>query len=504
MISLLNTRKQALGTLKTNLIILIGIGLALLYWIIESVVMASVFNERTFIYQLFTPNTHELWSRLLVVFIIIAFSFFNQSILNKILQTRRELKDLSEQLATKSSVLDERVKELTCLYSISTLTEKPDISIQGTMQEIAQILPAAMQFTEIAGARIVLEGQEFKSTKWGKAACNIKTPITVFGKPIGLIELLYFENTETDRSIEFIPEERELLNVVSQRIGTLTEKFKTETELQEYRLKLESLIEKRTVELQTANFSLQKSLQRERKLRTKLESQMQENIKFVRMIVHELRTPLTTLVAASDLISADNKPEHIYSITRKINQGALELNNRINELFDLTRGEIGSLKLNFQLVSPDILFSNALKCFSQQAEQKNIALVADWSPELPQIRADYSRVGQVLNNLLDNAIKHTEENGRIALRAKQHDNMLLVKVEDNGCGIDPEKLDDIFKPYQRVEEGNLGESGMGLGLALCKMLVEMHGGSIWAESDRGAGSKFNFTLPVQKSLEEAS
>jgi signal transduction histidine kinase len=498
-----NNSKPLIDILKTRGIIIVGFGLALLYWIVESFVMFAVFDEQTFIYQLFSPNTHELWSRLLVVFIIIAFSFFNQSILNKILQTRRELKDLSEQLAAKSSVLDERVKELACLYSISTLTEKPDISLQGTMHEIAQILPAATQFHEIAGARIVLEGQEFKSTKWGKAACNINSPVTAFKKPIGLVELQYLENPAKDRNIEFTPEEKELLSVVSQRIGTLTEKFKTETELQEYRLKLESLIEERTTELQTANLSLQKSLQREKKLRTKLESQMQENIKFVRMIVHELRTPLTTLVAASDLVSTDNKPEHIYSITRKINQGALELNNRINELFDLTRGEIGSLKLNFQLVSPDILFSNALKCFSQQAEQKNIALVPDWSPELPQIRVDYSRVGQVLNNLLDNAIKHTVENGMITLRARQDDNMLLVTVEDNGCGIDPGKLDDIFKPYQRVEEGNLSESGMGLGLALCKMLVEMHGGSIWAESDRGAGSKFNFTLPLKKPMEEA-
>jgi len=135
--------------------------------------------------------------------------------------------------------------------------------------------------------------------------------------------------------------------------------------------------------------------------------------------------------------------------------------------------------------------------FAGEAQKKYITLVLDYN-ELPKARIDSERVTQVLNNLLDNALKNTSTNGRITLRAKQQDGQILIEVEDTGCGIPPSKLVKIFQPYQIMNKQNNTSDGMGLGLALSKMLIELHNGKIWAQSSEGKGSTFSFTLPLKR------
>jgi signal transduction histidine kinase len=113
------------------------------------------------------------------------------------------------------------------------------------------------------------------------------------------------------------------------------------------------------------------------------------------------------------------------------------------------------------------------------------------------VRADQVRLRQIVLNLLNNALNYTPEGGRIILRAGQKDANLVVEVEDNGPGIAEEEHQHMFEPYHRMEVAGERLSGLGLGLALCKMLVDLHGGQIWVKSRVGKGSTFSFSLPLE-------
>ena len=224
---------------------------------------------------------------------------------------------------------------------------------------------------------------------------------------------------------------------------------------------------------------------------------MQERAEFMRILAHELKTPLTALLTASDLLTETLQTETSKKLARQVNKGAWDLNKRVNELFDLARGEIGMLNLRCQEVHPEKILAGTLAYFSSEADKKSISLVGDWPRGLPTVWGDHQRITEVLNNLMDNALKYTREQGRITINAKKKSGHLLVEVEDTGCGIPEDKQADLFKPHHRLNSMNETRGGMGLGLALSKTLVELHGGRIWVES-QGFGSKFSFTLPLKK------
>jgi len=262
-------------------------------------------------------------------------------------------------------------------------------------------------------------------------------------------------------------------------------------------LKLEAEIANR----QKAEEELKKLWQKEADLRNQLEEQMQERARFMRAMAHEMKTPIAALLASSDLITENLNPQQTSRLVEEINRGAVDLNKRVNELFDLAKGEVGMLYLREIDIQPGAQFSEVLASFTALAKQKNITLRGQWAKELPVIQADRQRIIQVLDNLLNNAIRHTNQNGTITLRAMVKEQSLLIQVEDNGSGIPKESLEDIFQPYHKINSINGQYEGMGMGLALSRMFTELHCGRIWAESTEGRGSTFNISLPLRKNLE---
>ena len=124
------------------------------------------------------------------------------------------------------------------------------------------------------------------------------------------------------------------------------------------------------------------------------------------------------------------------------------------------------------------------------------SLILDLPQSLPLIRADGNRIQQIMLNLLNNAFKFTPSGGIITLRARRSNSTLIVEVQDNGRGMSEEEQQRLFEPYYRVECDRQVLNGLGLGLVLCKTLVELHGGQIWVESHLGEGSTFSFSLPL--------
>ena len=289
----------------------------------------------------------------------------------------------------------------------------------------------------------------------------------------------------------------------------ITERKKTEEELREYREHLEDLVGKRTAQLAEANKKLEQEIterkrvekeleklyKKEKEWRHELEVQMKQRIDFTRALVHELKTPLTPIQAASELLIAELQEEPWLSLAQRIHRGARNLNRRINELLDLAKGEMGILQLRRQPFNPLQLLQEVADYVTPEAEAKGQTLRLDLSPSLPAIRGNQDRLRQVMLNLFDNAFKFTPEGGRITLRAEQKDGKLIVKIQDTGHGISKEEQKRLFEPYYRLEKDRQHMSGLGLGLALSKTIVELHGGQIWVESQKGKGSTFTVAIP---------
>jgi PAS domain S-box-containing protein len=220
---------------------------------------------------------------------------------------------------------------------------------------------------------------------------------------------------------------------------------------------------------------------------------------FISTVSHELRTPLTSLRASLGLIASgtlDRRPEKQHQMVEMAIANSDRLIRLVNDILDFDRVGKGKLPLDRQPVEAMVLLRRAADVAYPQANQIRISLRVDAPPV--QVLADEERILQVLNELVANALKFSPSDTTIRLSAQPPaEGQVSFIIEDEGRGILPEKLERIF---DRFQQGDATDSralgGTGLGLALCRSIVEQHGGRIWAESTPGHGSKFQFTLPI--------
>ena len=289
-------------------------------------------------------------------------------------------------------------------------------------------------------------------------------------------------------------------------VRDITEQQKIRAEITRYQQDLERMVAARTQALdaeiasrQKAEEELRSMYEREHSLSSALKQQIEERILFTRALVHELKTPLTPLLTASDFLENHLTDDTARGFARNIRTGALNMEKRVNELLDLARGEVGTLKLayrDFDLVS---LLSEIADYMGPEAKRRGQHLELDLPDQPVQMRADPDRLRQVVTNLLANSFKFTRQSGRIKLSAVAEPDGALIAVKDSGSGIEAADLPYIFQPYHRGQTSEKSRlSGLGLGLVLSKMIVELHGGQIWLKSAKGKGSTFSFKIPYHK------
>ncbi len=224
---------------------------------------------------------------------------------------------------------------------------------------------------------------------------------------------------------------------------------------------------------------------------------------FLQNVNHELRTPLTSIVGWTDLLEEGDIDEATVARgLKQVRQSARVLLALIDDLLDLARMDRGALALELRPVSlPDVL-ARSLDTVRLMAEARGVVLIQAPLPEnMANVRADPLRLQQILWNLLANAIKFTSRHGRVILRVDREPERYLISVEDDGIGIPESELPHIFERFRQVDgSATRRHPGMGIGLALARSLVELHGGTIWAESP-GRGSRFTFSLPTLKGAE---
>ena len=287
---------------------------------------------------------------------------------------------------------------------------------------------------------------------------------------------------------------------------------KRRARLQESHNRLEQRVNERTKELFEAHKKVEQELaerkiadsklnelyQREKDLRQELELEMNKRIEFTRALVHELKTPLTPLLTASDYLATTLKEEPLLSFAKNVNLGAHNLNRRIDELLDLARGEVGMLELKSEIIDPLQMVKDLASYMAPDAAKNEQSFIVELPASLSNIWADEDRLRQVILNLLSNAFKFTRKKGKIILRAVEKNGNLIVEVQDTGCGISINEQKWLFQPYHRLKSDRERLGGLGLGLSLSKMLVELHGGKIWAKSEEDKGSTFSFSIPLKR------
>ena len=228
-----------------------------------------------------------------------------------------------------------------------------------------------------------------------------------------------------------------------------------------------------------------------------MEEEVRKRTEFTRALVHELKTPITPVLAAAELLLEEVKDERSLRLVQNIDRSASNLNRRIDELIDLIRGETGMLPLDLVSIDAVSLLRDIGHEMMPVALRDGYSLTVDLPSSNPVVAADRDRLRQVVMNLLNNAFKFTSAGGGITLRAREEGDNLVVEVQDTGPGISKADQERLFDPYYRRVEDRERLSGLGLGLALAKTLVELHGGRIWVKSKRGQGSTFGFSLPLE-------
>nr|MBN1228624.1 GAF domain-containing protein [Anaerolineae bacterium] len=333
------------------------------------------------------------------------------------------------------------------------------------------------------------------SPEYEPAACadlprtQVTVPLTnVAGSLLGILQI----GSSNLRSIN--EPELNLLSTVAHQVALAIDKAQLYQAANQHAQDLEKIVEARTAELAEAIDKLSVALEK---------AQEAEKVKslLISTVSHELRTPLATikgntslLIEHHDKLPSDVLVQHLADIEEETDK----LTDLISNLLEMSRIEAGSLHIQREPINVIDVLDSTLGAARLRHPQATLNLITP--RKLPMVYADPRRIEQIVANLVDNACKYAPPQEPVTIQAEAADDEIKVSVRDSGRGVAPEHQEKIFDRFYQVTDpassGDTGRHGIGLGLAICRGLVEAHEGRIWVESEPGKGATFAFTLPV--------
>jgi len=350
--------------------------------------------------------------------------------------------------------LRERVKELTCLYKISDLANRTELSFDDFMAEVLKVIPRSMQYPSATGCRIVIDGKEYQTENLEESSQRISEAIFANHQQRGSIEVSYLESA----NVAFLEEETQLLKGVAQQLA--------------------SVLERRAVE--ENNIKLQEQLRHADRLATI--GQLSAGI------AHEINEPLSAILGFGELMKKEHQlPEPAAKDLQKIIASALHAREVVRKLMLFSRQvppKMLTVNLNKLIVDGFYFLEN--RCVKQ-----GVRIVRELTEDLPEITADSSQMHQVLVNLCVNAMQAMPDGGTLTIRTLFHDDTIELQVSDTGIGMDKELVQKIFIPFFTTKDV---DQGTGLGLPVVHGIISSHHGAIKVESTPNVGSTFRIFL----------
>jgi len=389
--------------------------------------------------------------------------------------TNQQLRANEEQLRAFNHHLNERSKELDCLYRVSRLATESDKTTNEFFEGVVSLIPPSWQYPEITCARIAVNGQEFMTDNFEQTIWKQSADLVAFGEKIGSVEVYYLQEKPVIDEGPFLKEERHLIDAMGRQLGIIFERKKAETEREE----LLGRLSRTNQDLEQSNRALQD---------------------FVYIASHDLREPLRKISSFGELLSSslkdklnDDEKENLGFMV----DGATRMQQMIEAL--LTYSRVTTRGAEFETVDLNKVMEELRSVELAVKIEETGAKIA--TPErLHNVNCDPAQIRQLMQNLIANGLKYQKEGvvPEITIRSSVTDNdMIRVEVTDNGIGIKQEQFKDVFVMFKRLHSRREYE-GAGIGLAVCKKIVERHGGDIGVSSTYGQGATFWFTLPALK------
>ncbi|MFA6240868.1 MAG: PAS domain S-box protein [Candidatus Hydrogenedentales bacterium] len=293
------------------------------------------------------------------------------------------------------------------------------------------------------------------------------------------------EKVHVNMTLAIVPGHEETWSRVFVSFTDISSRVRAEEELRTLNAVLENRVEQRTAELALA--------------KERAESADRLKSAFLAAMSHELRTPLNSILGFTGIV-LQGLPGPLNTEQTKqlgmVQRSARHLLALINDVLDLSKIEAGQLEVEAKPFNARESVENVVRLVTPLAEKKGLTLSVDVSPEVGELTNDRRRFEQILINLINNGLKFTEK-GLVHVECVVDGNTLVTRVVDTGMGIKPEDMGKLFQAFQQIDVGlTRNHEGTGLGLNICKRLIEKMGGRIWVESEWGSGSTFSFTLPI--------
>ena len=359
------------------------------------------------------------------------------------------------------AALNERVKELTCLYGIAQIAGRPGASLAEILNEIVEHLPDAWQYPEIASARIIFDGVSYSAEGFRDSGRRQAADISVRGTARGTVEIVYLEERPELDEGPFLKEERDLIDEVARQIGLIIERRQAEQDRLRLQDQLRHADRLATIGMLAAG------------------------------VAHELNEPLGNILGFAQLSKkCADVPASVMGDIEKIELASLNAREITRKLLVFARQS----PPNKHLVNLNRIVEDGLRFFETRCAKQGIEVVQVLAPGLPDITADPSQLNQVLVNLVVNALQAMPAGGRLTVRTEARDNEVLLIVEDTGIGMSEDVVEQIFLPFFTTKD--VGQ-GTGLGLPVVHGIIASHGGSIEVKSKVNRGARFEIRMPIR-------